>query len=221
VKVPALLIDTSTRHLIFARIEEGKAGLLLAKVSAMESEDTIDDVVAELFPRSEDIAELWLGQGPGSFVGLRSSFAYARMLSMLGKIPCRTFLSSRLWRAFFGVAPEAWFLTRTNARLYYAERYTTAREAEAVDVAGATALVGEKFCFIDSWIPSSQKDSLAEINLPWKERRFVDARLGTEFITPEILQLSGETPHLELQPLYGHELNFVLAAEPRPLQKNT
>ena len=170
---PALLIDTSTRHLVFARVAE--KGALIVK-TADRGEDTLDTAVEQLFPEG-GIGEIWLGEGPGSFVGLRSSFAYARMLSMLTQVPCRTFLSSRLWRSFFGVAASDWFLMRTNARLYYAERYAPQREAEAVDVEAAARLTGDKFCFIDSWLASQGKESTEEGNPPWKTLRFEDARI--------------------------------------------
>jgi hypothetical protein len=217
---PALLIDSSTRQLIFARIEQGKGGWITAKSSMEQGENAIDLAVAELFPDPREIAEIWLGQGPGSFVGLRSSFAYVRMLAMLSRIPCRIFLSSRLWRSFFGVAPEDWFLTRTNAKLYYAERYTPEREAQAVDTAGARELTGEKFCLEDSWIPSAGKETSTEENPPWKSLRFSSANLSTELLTPEILCLTEPQEHAALAPLYGHELNFALAAS-RPPAKNT
>ncbi len=225
---PALLIDSSTRQMIFARIDRDQGGLIFAKTSIDQGENAIDLAVAELFPDLDDIAEIWLGEGPGSFVGLRSSFAYVRMLVMLRRIPCRTFLSSRLWRSFFGVAPGDWFLTRTNAKLYYGERYTPERQAQALDVSGVSALDGEKFCLEDSWVQGSTKvnrgpggppGDLPEEHHPWKPLRFSSAHLSTELLTPEILCLTEPQEHASLAPLYGHELNFVLAAEQRPRQK--
>lgn len=210
-KFPALLIDTSTRYLAFARVEGDGVGKLIAKTVADNGEETIDQAVAELFPKSEEIAEIWLGEGPGSFVGLRSSFAYARMLAMLSGVPCRTFFSSRLWRSFFSVTENDWFLTRTNARLFYAERYTPAREAEAVDLGGAMRLAGEKFCFYDSWISTAQKNAAEEESLAAKLFHFADARIGEMSLRQEVLHLSEAKHHADLNPLYGHELNFALA----------
>lgn len=227
-KYPALVIDTSTRYLLFARLDEKGVGSLTVKTAAEAGEAAVDSAVAELFPDLGDLAEIWLGSGPGSFVGLRSSFAYVRMLAMLRGIPCRTFLSSRLWRGFFGVAPDAWFLTRTNAKLYYAERYLPGREAQAVDVSAAAELSGEKFCFYDSWLPAAsgakgrQGAGLAEaVHPPGKILHFSDAKMGTELLTPEILCPGEPQEHAALEPLYGHELNFALADNRQQATKNT
>ena len=225
---PALVIDTSTRYLLFARLDARGVGLLTVKTAAAEGESAVDSAVAELFPDLGGLAEIWLGSGPGSFVGLRSSFAYVRMLAMLRGVPCRTFLSSRLWRSFFGVAPEAWFLTRTNARLYYAERYLPAREAQAVEVSAAAELAGEKFCFYDSWLPTASGAKVRQgagvadsVYPPAKILHFAEAKMGTELLTPEILCPGEPVQHTTLEPLYGHELNFALADHRQQATKNT
>ena len=138
-KYPVLLIDTSSRHLVFARLNSEGTGEVLHALPGARSEDAIDNAVEKLFPRIEEIGEIWLGEGPGSFVGLRSSFAYARMLAMLAGTPCRTFFSSRLWRVLFGIAPAAWLLTRTNARLFYADRFTPEDEKRRARETGEEA----------------------------------------------------------------------------------
>lgn len=207
-----LLIDTSTRHLVFAKPGEGS---VIVKTAAADG--VIDEAVAALFPNLDEIGEIWLGEGPGSFVGLRSSFSYVRMLAMLTGIPCRTFFSSRLWRHFFGVPAGAWFLMRTNARLYYAERFAAdgSREARAVEEADVTGLAGggsEIFCFADSWVAREEKPVPA-LTAPWRLLRFAEARPAAETLTAELLVLSEKKRHDHLNPLYGHELNFALAKQ--------
>ena len=64
-KYPVLLIDTSSRHLVFARIDGQGEGRVLVELPDGRSEDAIDNAVAKLFLRIEDIAEIWLGEGPG------------------------------------------------------------------------------------------------------------------------------------------------------------
>jgi tRNA A37 threonylcarbamoyladenosine modification protein TsaB len=207
-----LLIDTSTRHLVFAKPGEEK---LIVKTAAVDGDGVIDEAVAALFPDLSEVGEIWLGEGPGSFVGLRSSFSYVRMLAMLTGLPCRTFYSSRLWRHFFGVPAEAWFLMRTNARLFYAERFAAdgSREARAVTGADVASLAGgEVFCFIDSWLARDEK-SPAELTAPWQLLRFAEARPAAKTLTPELLILSERKRHDNLNPLYGHELNFALAKQ--------
>ncbi len=239
-KYPALLVDTSSRHLIFARLDSATSGEVLRALPEARSEDAIDNAVAKLFERVEDIGEIWLGEGPGSFVGLRSSFAYVRMLVMLAGKPCRTFFSSRLWRALFGIEPDAWLLTRTNARLFYGDRFTTERETLVVDIAAEGQRPrGDVYCFADTWLSAApaQKDghsidqpgdrtgaaaSAAEpgsqasrrhdaVQADWKYLTIGDARLAAGALTPENLALTQPKSATDLNPIYGHELNFTLA----------
>lgn len=208
---PVLLIDTSTRWLIFARLEADGSGITLCRQTGNRGEDTIDAAIGELFPVSEDIREIWLGAGPGSFVGLRSSFAYCRMYAMLAKIPCRTFVSSRLWRLFFGVSNSDWFLTRTNQRLYYADRFSPEREAFAVDAGDTSRLSGDSVvCFAESWQAAQTKSTDEKISA-WRYVSLADAQITHQKLNAENLALSADTGHDRLVPIYGHELNFVLA----------
>lgn len=210
---PALLIDTSSRHLIFARLDDDGKGQVLHQLSEGRSEDFVDNAVATLFPQIEDIREIWLGEGPGSFVGLRSSFAYVRMLAMLAGTPCRTFFSSRLWRALFAVQGGAWLLTRTNARLYYADRFTTARETMVVDIAAEGERPrGEVYCFADTWISAAPITKAGHsTDQGWTYLTMGDAQIAADALTPENLALTQPKSPAELTPLYGHELNFTLA----------
>lgn len=209
-KSGTLLIDTSTRYQIFARVESG-ADSVLIKSAAESGEDTIDTAVAELFPDLNAIGEIWLGEGPGSFVGLRSSFAYVRMLTMLRSLPCRTFHSSRLWHQLLGVPAGDWLLLRTNARMYYAERFSPEREARALDLMQARELTGIISCYNDSW--KAKNENAPESDLPehWHMAQFNTDQIETGKIDAGLLQLSEPKLHNILQPLYGHELHFKLA----------
>ena len=221
---PVLLMDTSSRHLVFARLNGQGEGRVLVELPDGRSEDAIDNAVAKLFAQTEDIGEIWLGEGPGSFVGLRSSFAYVRMLAMLTGKPCRTFFSSRLWRAVFGVAPGAWLLTRTNARLYYADRFVPERETLVVDMqAEGECPRGEIFCFADTWVSATVAKAAADRTgaaaraaepgsvAGWQYLTLGDAQIAAGALTPENLALTQPKTAAELNPIYGHELNFTLA----------
>lgn len=229
---PVLLMDTSSRHLVFARLNGNGEGSVLVELPDGRSEDAIDNAVAKLFAQTEDIGEIWLGEGPGSFVGLRSSFAYVRMLAMLAGTPCRTFFSSRLWRALFGISPGDWLLTRTNARLYYADRFTPDRETLVVDVAAEGERPrGDVYCFADTWISAAQgkitsnstdqaghrtggpQASRRHEAVPggWKYLTMGDAQIAAGALTPENLALTQPKSPTDLNPIYGHELNFTLA----------
>ncbi|MFO1472833.1 MAG: hypothetical protein U1F27_17585 [Turneriella sp.] len=212
-KYPVLLIDTSSRHLVFARLDGRGAGQVLIELPDGRSEDAVDNAVAKLFSHIDDIGEIWLGEGPGSFVGLRSSFAYVRMLAMLTGKPCRTFYSSRLWRALFGIAPSAWLMTRTNARLFYADRFTTARETLVVDIAAEGERPrGEVYCFTDTWISAAPaKKGGQGMGQGWKYLTMGDAQIAAGALTPENLALTQPKSPVDLNPIYGHELNFTLA----------
>lgn len=220
---PVLLMDTSSRHLVFARLNGQGEGRVLVELPDGRSEDAIDNAVAKLFAQTEDIGEIWLGEGPGSFVGLRSSFAYVRMLAMLTGKPCRTFYSSRLWRALFGIQPNDWLLTRTNARLYYADRFVPERETLVVDIlAEGECPRGEIFCFADTWVPTAaakaadRTGAAARAAEPgsvagWQYLTLGDAQIAAGALTPENLALTQPKTAAELNPIYGHELNFTLA----------
>lgn len=210
---PVLLMDTSSRHLVFARLNGNGEGSVLVELPDGRSEDAIDNAVAKLFAQTEDIGEIWLGEGPGSFVGLRSSFAYVRMLAMLAGTPCRTFFSSRLWRALFGISPGDWLLTRTNARLYYADRFTPDRETLVVDVAAEGERPrGDVYCFADTWISAAQgKITSNSTDQGWKYLTMGDAQIAAGALTPENLALTQPKSPTDLNPIYGHELNFTLA----------
>lgn len=210
---PVFLIDTSSRHLVFARLNGKGEGRVIHQLSEARSEDLIDNAVGSLFPRVEDIGEIWLGEGPGSFVGLRSSFAYVRMLAMLAGTPCRTFFSSRMWRSLFAVQPESWFLTRTNARLYYADRFTPARETLVVDIAAEGEKPrGEVYCFAETWISAAPNNNGGHsTDQGWKYLTMGDAQIAADALTPENLALTQPQSPADLSPIYGHELNFTLA----------
>lgn len=205
-----LLIDTSTRHQIFARVESG-ADSVLIRSAAESGEETIDAAVAELFPDLGTLGEIWLGEGPGSFVGLRSSFAYVRMLTMLRSLSCRTFHSSRLWHQLLGVPAGDWLLMRTNQRMYYAERFLPEREACARDLAEARELKGNISCYNDSW--KAKNENAPENDLPahWHMPKINTDQIETGKIDAGLLQLSEPKLHNILEPLYGHELHFKLA----------
>lgn len=209
---PALLLDTSTRYLICARVESEEGCVLTASENIARNEDAIDAAVARLFPDLDELRGIWLGQGPGSFVGLRSSFAYARMLVMLRQLDCRTFWSSLLWRQIFSVPETAWFLTRTNAKLFYADRFATERDAAAIGPDAAAALNGEVFCFSESWKQQHRNAAAetAEYTIGTM-LHMADARFEISSAGQEKLRLSDRIPHIAVQPVYGHELNLKLA----------
>ncbi len=209
---PALLIDTSTRYLVCARVDSNTGFALQVNENLARNEDAIDLAVDRLFPDLGNLRAIWLGQGPGSFVGLRSSFAYARMLVMLRQLDCRTFWSSLLWRQIFSVPESAWFLTRTNAQLFYADRFTADREAAAIGAAEAAALEGDVYCFSDSW--KQQHRNAAAVTAEYTigtMLHMADVRLQIADGGQEKLRLSDRIPHNAVQPVYGHELNLKLA----------
>ncbi len=213
---PALLVDTSSRQLVFARLDAPGKGQVIKQLGAGRGEDNIDKAVAGLFSRTGEIGEIWLGEGPGSFVGLRSSFAYVRMLAMLTGKPCRTFYSSRLWRALIGIAPGDWLLTRTNARLYYADRFAPTRETLVVDIATEGERPrGNVFCLTDTWLPaapaSGSNRAQDAVEASWKYLTMGDAQIAPDALTPENLALTQPKSTTDLHPIYGHELNFTLA----------
>jgi tRNA A37 threonylcarbamoyladenosine modification protein TsaB len=206
----ALLIDSSTRHLLVARTS-ATGTLWQLRETASAGEDALDLAVAALFPELDEIEEIYLGEGPGSFVGLRSAFAYARMLSMLREIPCRTFHSSRLWHLLLGVPMEEWLLMRTNAKLYYAERFVPGREAAAVGIVEADKLTGNIHCYSGSWLSKNIQPENNEIPDHWQTRDFLPEKISGLQINSALLQLSERKPHDSLTPIYGHELHFQLA----------
>lgn len=222
---PALLIDTSTRYLVFARLDGEGQGKIITRENPGQNEEAIDSAVAGFFGDLSGLKEIWLGQGPGSFVGLRSSFAYVRMLAMLMNIPCRLFYSSLLWRNFFAVSERDWFLTRTNAKLFYADRFLDGREALPVEAGAIAGLTGEKYCFFESWVSTNEKagelvtnppfgvsqtnGGLAGNALPANICRFENADFRAGVLSPVHLKLTTAQNTDALTPLYGHELNFV------------
>ncbi len=209
-KNTALLVDSSTRHLLVGRVSEDGSILRCAETSAA-GENAIDLAVAALFPELGDIEEIYLGEGPGSFVGLRSAFAYTRMLAMLRQISCRTFHSSRLWHLLLGVPQHEWLLMRTNARLYYAERFTPEREAAAVDIAESGKLAGTIHYYAGSWLAKNPQAESNEIPAHWQRTDFVSELIRGFKVDPALLRLSDIKPADSLTPIYGHELNFKLA----------
>ena len=211
-KLPALVIDTSTRYLVAGRVEGSGPIKLSAVESISRGEDAVDGAIAELFPDLGEMKSLWLGQGPGSFVGLRSSFAYARMLVMLRQLDCQVFWSSLLWRQIFAVPRQAWFLSRTNAKLFYADRFTPDREAHAIEADAARSLDGDVFCLSDSWQP--QPNGAAHQPAPTTigtMLHMADARWSLPDSWLSQLALSQPLQHDALHPVYGHELHFKLA----------
>lgn len=208
-KYPALLIDTSTRYLVFARLDSEGQGEVIVRENPGQNEEAIDTAVAHFFGDLSKLREIWLGQGPGSFVGLRSSFAYVRMLAMLMKIPCRVFYSSLLWRNFFAVSERDWFLTRTNAKLFYADRFSGNREALPVEAGAIAALGGQKYCFFESWVSTNEKIAEPGNEMPVKLCRYECADFRAHLLTPVSLKLATAQNTDALTPLYGHELNFV------------
>lgn len=64
------------------------------------------------------VNEIYLGQGPGSFTSLRISFSYIRTLSLVERIKTFTFSSIKFWRDFFYADAEL-FLQKANRNLYY------------------------------------------------------------------------------------------------------
>ncbi|MFZ5627835.1 MAG: hypothetical protein ACOY5B_01820 [Spirochaetota bacterium] len=206
----ALLIDSSTRHLLVGRIGGTGTALRITETVA-EGENAMDLAVAALFPDLAEITEVYLGEGPGSFVGLRSAFAYTRMLAMLRSIPCRTFHSSRLWHLLLGVPLDEWLLMRTNAKLYYAERFVPGRESAAVGIADAGKLTGKIHCYSGSWLTKNMQAEENEIPAHWQKTDFVPEKIPGFQVDSALLRLSEVKPHDELSPIYGHELHFQLA----------
>ncbi|HMV35355.1 MAG TPA: hypothetical protein PKD60_05635 [Turneriella sp.] len=206
----ALLIDSSTRHLLVGRVSKAGTALRCTETSAA-GENAIDLAVADLFPDLAEISEICLGEGPGSFVGLRSAFAYTRMFAMLRAIPCRTFHSSRLWHLLLGVPQDEWLLMRTNAKLYYAERFVPGRESAAVDIADAGNLTGKIYCYSGSWLAKNPQAENNEIPAHWQKTDFAPEKIPGFQVNSALLRLSEVKPHDSLTPLYGHELHFKLA----------
>ena len=209
-KQAALLIDTSTRHVLVGRYDG--AGLALRSTDTVAAgEDAIDLAVSALFPDLAELSEMYLGEGPGSFVGLRSAFAYGRMLAMLRSVACRTFHSSRLWHILLGVPQSEWLLMRTNASLFYAERFVPGRESVAVDIAAAGSLTGRIHCYPGSWLAKNAQSEKDEFPAHWQKTEFAPEKVLGIQVDSALLRLSEVKPHDSLTPIYGHELHFKLA----------
>lgn len=204
--MPILLLDTATSASVFARIDKSAQKFFVNK-PAIAGEDSIDRGIDTLFPDLKDLEEVWLGAGPGSFVGLRSSFAYIRMLTMLQNIPCRTFFSSELWHQIFHLPQDRWLLMRTNAKLFYAERFAPERRSLAVSVEEAVTLEGDVSYYIESWQPKIEKQD-SQYPPQWQRVFFEPAAKNLEHLDCRKLHRSEQTLHSALEPLYGHELHF-------------
>jgi tRNA A37 threonylcarbamoyladenosine modification protein TsaB len=209
-KQAALLIDASTRHVLVGRYD-GAALTLRCTETASVGENAIDLAVSALFPDLIELSEIYLGEGPGSFVGLRSAFAYTRTLAMLRKIPCRTFYSSRLWHVLLSVPQNEWLLMRTNASLFYAERFVPGRESAAVDITAAGSLTGRIHCYPGSWLGKNAQSEKDELPAHWQKTEFAPEKVSGIQVDSALLRLSAVKPHNSLTPIYGHELHFKLA----------
>ncbi|MCX7632420.1 MAG: hypothetical protein N2Z22_03695, partial [Turneriella sp.] len=170
------------------------------------SDDAIDRKVAELFPDLAQLEKIFLGLGPGSFVGLRSVFAYVRTLCVLAELRCFTFYSSRLWHLLLGVPETDWLLLRANAKLFYAERFSPERQSVLVNAENPQGLAGKVYSFEQSW----QGKSGGIFPASWQKKEF--GKFGQEITIPLVgLSASESKDHSALTPIYGHELHFRLA----------
>jgi len=107
------LFDQNTETAIFSKAQRG-------------SDTQFDECFASLV--DSPIDEIWLGQGPGSFTGLRVSFSYIRAWSLLGNVKLRLFHSSLLWRKLLQLRDVEWLLFPINANLFYGDRFDPKRE---------------------------------------------------------------------------------------------
>lgn len=100
---------------------------------------------------------------------------------------------------------------RTNASLFYAERFTPVREAVAVDLAMANELGGKIHCYPGSWVPKIPELANTKIPAHWQRKEFVADKVAHFSVDLALLRLSEVKRHDSLTPIYGHQLNFKLA----------
>ena len=121
-----VLIDTSTPWLYLSEATwEDKSQRwislrTLTKKVSKENDDWLSKYFSIFLPKGEldRIETFYLGHGPGSFTGLKISFAFFQTLSLLHQIPIATFSSIGLWHKLL-VEEESPLLIRANRNMYF------------------------------------------------------------------------------------------------------
>lgn len=125
------IIDTSTPWLIALALkadDQGRLSLLANKSSYInrEKDNWMHSSYKTLTESTVEAAafdHMILGRGPGSFTGLRVSFAYLKTIAMLNDIPVSTVNSMQLWHTLLCEDRHSLLLVRTNRVLYYGGFY--------------------------------------------------------------------------------------------------
>ncbi|MDH5721475.1 MAG: tRNA (adenosine(37)-N6)-threonylcarbamoyltransferase complex dimerization subunit type 1 TsaB [Spirochaetia bacterium] len=120
-----LAFDTSSRWFYVSLLREESKSLKVVDLTTdkipRESDDWLHDIIQEklaLFINDKPDV-LAVGQGPGSFTGLRIAYTYARVLGMLWEIPVISFSSIQLWKSAFNVQENDVFIIPANKNLFY------------------------------------------------------------------------------------------------------
>ncbi len=104
--------DASTPYLYRGIIRNGKTELELTPVP--RDRDDYIRIPAEFKPDA-----LILGNGPGSFTGIRSLFSYARSYAMIQQIPIFTFSSLSLWHSLLSLNKDEILFLKVNRNIFY------------------------------------------------------------------------------------------------------
>lgn len=217
-----VVLDASTPFFFSALAKTDDAGRLsllngnISKVSP-ERDDWTFKSFETLFKdansfSAHEINAFYMGNGPGSFTGLRSLFAFMRTLSMLDKIPLITFHSLAFWHSILAHKSDDLLLTRVNRNLFYLYDPETPDTHSMVNTTSALEIPGNReiLCRLDSWRGESECPfpKASVVSTPEKVSSLPFAQLPPDWREEKHHWHSSEIN-------YGHELNFLpLGANP-------
>ncbi|MDH5717773.1 MAG: hypothetical protein OEZ22_09055 [Spirochaetia bacterium] len=118
-----IAFDTSTKWVYITRLKEDKEKKLILKHHEIKkipkNTDTWFYELLEEKLKSFRPNAIAIGEGPGSFTGLRISYTYARILGMKWDIPIIPFHSLELWQSAFNISKNDFFIIPANKNVFY------------------------------------------------------------------------------------------------------
>lgn len=209
-----LIVDTSTSHTFLQFIKRGKTNHMELTKASLERDDWFAKLVDEYF--EEDLDSVAIGRGPGSFTGLRISFAYIKIRCLLQNIPLFTFSSGRFWHSFFELPENAWLCIRMNKNMYYA--FNSLGDFKAVESSAlSNSQLPDFFDFneVYLWETSGRKTfpALAGGHNTSRNLHTIEKLNNPRFQFPnEILEPADSESAL---PDYGHEIQYATVQNKR------
>ena len=184
-----LCMDTSHRHLVLALVEDGKVVASFCDEAWKKQSETIFCELIQLMEQSkwqvEDIEEVIITRGPGSYTGIRIAMSIAKVLCTQKNIPLYTISTLQLYA---GLEDVYVILDARSNRVYFADYQNGVAKEECIKTIDEIKLLQDKKIIGDIDLLGNEKSKIDFVSNFVNLKQHYKKEENVHILVPEYLK---------------------------------